>query len=147
MRQETPFGPVWIFPDALPEKAAKHGARLELMWPDLEGFSAMHAGPPPPCGAWVVRAPMVALERAGLQTGSASEHPVAEGTVWPPIDQVKPEPPMRRWIVEYTPGPPAIGTLTTEAIEAKTSEEVWQIIKDRHRWVMIHKVREPRDGE
>lgn len=46
----------------------------------------MHTGSPKG-GAWVVRAPMAALEKAGLPTGSAAEHPVAEGTVWPPIDQ------------------------------------------------------------
>lgn len=84
MRQDTPFGPVWIFPDMLPEKAAMHGARLELLWPDLEGFSAMHTGAPSG-GAWIVRAPLAALENAGLPTDSAAEHPVAEGTVWPPI--------------------------------------------------------------
>lgn len=84
MRQDTPFGPVWIFPDMLPKKAAMHGARLDLLWPDLEGFSAMHTtlfG----SGAWVVRAPLAALEKNGLSTDSAAEHPVAEGTVWPPI--------------------------------------------------------------
>jgi hypothetical protein len=84
MREDTPFGPVWLFPDALPEKAAKHGARIELLWPDLEGFSAMHTGPPTG-GAWVVRAPLAALERAGFRTDSAAEYPVKEGTVWPPI--------------------------------------------------------------
>jgi hypothetical protein len=84
MREDTVFGPVWLFPDFLPEKAAKHGVRLELMWPTLEGFTAMHTGPPKG-GGWVVRAPMAALEKAGLPTDSASEHPVKEGTVWPPI--------------------------------------------------------------
>ena len=84
MREDTPFGPVWIFPDFLPMRAAMHGARLELAWPDLEGFSAMHTGPPTG-GGWVVRAPLAALEKAGLRTDSAAEHPVAEGTVWPPI--------------------------------------------------------------
>lgn len=84
MREDTVFGPVWLFPDFLPEKAAKQGVRLELMWPDLEGFTAMHTGPPTG-GGWVVRAPMAALLHAGLPTDSAAEHPVAEGTVWPPI--------------------------------------------------------------
>lgn len=84
MREDTVFGPVWLFPDFLPEKAAKHGARLELMWPDLEGFTAMHTGPAKG-GGWVVRAPMAALAARGLPTDSASEHPVKEGTVWPPI--------------------------------------------------------------
>lgn len=83
MRQDTPFGPVWLFPDMLPEKAAKHGARLDLLWPDLDGFSAMHMGPGKG-GAWLVRAPKEALDRAGYRTDSAAEHPVAEGTVWPP---------------------------------------------------------------
>ena len=84
MRVDTPFGPVWMYPDMLPEKAAMHGPRLELLWPDLEGFIAMHPvlgrG-----GEWVVRAPKAALEKAGFPTDSAAEHPVAEGTVWPPI--------------------------------------------------------------
>jgi hypothetical protein len=93
MRQDTPYGPVWLFPDMLPERAAMHGARLELAWPDLEGFSAMHTGPPKG-GAWVVRAPLAALERAGLPTDSAAEHPVKEGTVWPPIHKtIRPLPP------------------------------------------------------
>lgn len=140
MRTDTPFGPVWLFPDNLPEKAAMHGARLELLWPDLEGFSAMHTGPPNG-GAWLVRAPTAALEKAGLPTASASEHPVAEGTVWPPIDQ-ETESRTRTWIVEYTPGPPAVGTLTSEEVEAETADDAWQVIKDRHRWVMIHKVKE-----
>jgi len=126
---------VWIYPDALPEKAAMHGARLELLWPDLDGFVAMHMGPSHG-GAWIVRAPKAALKEAGLPTGSASEHPVAEGTVWPPIDQG-----VQNWIVEYTPGPPAIGVLTTEIVKAESADEAHQIIKDRHRWVMIHKVR------
>lgn len=84
MRHDTPLGPVWIYPDMLPSKAAMQGARLELMWPDLEGFTAMHTGPETG-GAWFVRAPKAALEKAGLPTRSAAEHPVAEGTVWPPI--------------------------------------------------------------
>lgn len=84
MRQDTPLGPVWLIPDMLPDKVAMHSARLELLWPDLEGFSAMHTGPSSG-GAWLVRAPMAALEAAGLPTGSAAEHPVKEGTVWPPI--------------------------------------------------------------
>jgi len=48
---------------------------------------------------------------------------------------------IRKWIVEYTPGPPAIGVLTTEVVKAESADEAHQIIKDRHRWVMIHKVR------
>lgn len=88
MRRDTPLGPVWIIPDMLPEKAAKHAARLALAWPDLEGFTAMHTGPPNG-GAWLVRAPAKALEASLFPTGSASEHLVAEGTVWPPIDQVE----------------------------------------------------------
>lgn len=84
MRQDTPFGPVWLFPDVLPDRAAMHGARMDLLWPDLEGFSAMHTGPSTG-GAWVVRASLAALEQAGFPTDSAAEHPVAEGTVWPPI--------------------------------------------------------------
>lgn len=88
MRQDTDIGPVWLFPDMLPEKAAKHGARLDLMWPDLEGFIAMHMGPTRG-GAWLVRAPTAALKALGLPTGSASEHPVAEGTVWPPLTEAE----------------------------------------------------------
>jgi hypothetical protein len=85
MRHDTPLGPVWIFPDGLGSKAAMQGARLELMWPDLEGFDAKHTGPNPG-GAWFVRAPKAALEARGMLTGSAAEHPVAEGTVWPPTN-------------------------------------------------------------
>jgi hypothetical protein len=81
---ETPFGPVWMVPDNLPEKVAMQAARLALAWPDLDGFVAMHTGPPRG-GAWLVRAPMAALEARGLPTGSAAEHPVKEGTVWPPL--------------------------------------------------------------
>jgi len=91
LRQDTPYGPVWLFPDMLPSKAAMHGARLELLWPDLEGFSAMHTGPPEG-GTWIVRAPIAALEKAGLPTDSAAEHPVAEGTCWPPIHKESPFP-------------------------------------------------------
>lgn len=92
MRADTSFGPVWLFPDSLPERAAMHGARLELMWPDLDGFTAMHTGPTKG-GAWVVRAPKAALEKCGLATDSAAEHPVEEGTAWPPIHI----PPPDRW--------------------------------------------------
>lgn len=84
MRKDTPYGPVWIFPDSLSEKTARHGARLDLMWPDLDDFVAMHAGARRG-GAWFVRAPQAALEARGLPTGSAAEHPVAEGTIWPPL--------------------------------------------------------------
>jgi hypothetical protein len=84
MRQDTPFGLVWVYPDFLPKRAAMHGARLELAWLNLEGFSAMHTGPDPG-GVWVVRAPLAALKAAGLRTDSAAEHPVRKGTVWPPI--------------------------------------------------------------
>ncbi len=87
IRKDTPYGPVWIVSDMLPEKAAKQTARLELMWPDLEGFIAGHTGPPQG-GAWLVRAPLEALKARGFPTGSASEHPVAEGTLWPPIEPV-----------------------------------------------------------
>lgn len=114
MREDTVFGPVWLFPDFLPEKAAKQGARLELMWPDLEGFTAMHTGPPTG-GGWVVRAPMAALKKAGLPTDSASEHPVKEGTVWPPIHIPVPN----RLVFKA----PAIG-----------SEELYNQIKRRRDW-------------
>lgn len=83
-RTDTQFGPVWLIPDMLPEKAAMHAARLELCWPDLDGFTAMHTGPLKG-GAWLVRAPLKALAAAGEPTGSAAEYPVADGTVWPPI--------------------------------------------------------------
>lgn len=86
MRQDTPLGPVWILPDNLGAKASKHYARLELAWPDLDGFIAMHTGPEKG-GAWVVRAPKAALEAANELTGSAAELPVKEGTVWPPIQK------------------------------------------------------------
>jgi len=82
-RADTPFGPVWLVSDRIPEKAAKHVARLELLWPDLEGFIAMHTGPDGG-GAWCVRAPIAALEARGFRSDSGAEHPVAEGTVWPP---------------------------------------------------------------
>jgi hypothetical protein len=83
MRVDTPYGPVWLYPDTLPMKVAMQGARLELAWPDLNGFSAMHTGSGDE-GAWVVRAPLAALERAGYRSDSAAEYPVKEGTVWPP---------------------------------------------------------------
>jgi hypothetical protein len=83
MRVDTPYGPVWLYPDTLPMKAAMQGARLDLLWPDLNGFSAMHTGSGDE-GAWVVRAPLAALERTGYRTDSAAEYPVKEGTVWPP---------------------------------------------------------------
>lgn len=88
MREDTPLGPVWLVPDMLGEKGAKTTARLDLMWPDLDGFVAMHTGPSPG-GAYLVRAPRVALETAGLPLGSAAELPVAEGTVWPPIAEAE----------------------------------------------------------
>lgn len=86
MRQDTPLGPVWVVPDTLPEKAAKHAARLDLTWPDLEGFVAMHTGPSRG-GGWVVRAPEAALRARGYPVTSAAELPVKEGTVWPPISE------------------------------------------------------------
>lgn len=85
MRVDTPFGPVWTFPDALGKKAAMHGARLELLWPNLEGFTADHTGPRFG-GAWLVKAPKAALEARGFRTYSASENPTAEGKVWPPLN-------------------------------------------------------------
>jgi hypothetical protein len=30
MRVDTPYGPVWLYPDTLPMKAAMQGARLDL---------------------------------------------------------------------------------------------------------------------
>lgn len=84
MKYDTDLGPVWIVPDALPEKVAKQEARLYLMWPDLEGFTAMHMGDARG-GAWLVRAPRAALARMNMPLASASEYPVAEGTVWPPV--------------------------------------------------------------
>lgn len=84
MRSDTPLGPVWLAPAGLGEKAAKQAARLDLAWPDLDGFVAMHTGNGP-TAAWVVRAPRAALEACGFATGSAAELPVADGTVWPPI--------------------------------------------------------------
>lgn len=84
MRVATELGPVWLVPDKLPEKVAKQAARLDLAWPDLDGFVAMHTGHGDE-GAWLIRAPREALEARGLPTGSAAELPVAEGTVWPPI--------------------------------------------------------------
>lgn len=83
-RVDTTLGPCWLVPDFLGEKAAKHTARLDLAWPDLDGFVAMHTGPSPG-GAFVVRAPKAALEARGLPSGSAAEHPVADGTAWPPL--------------------------------------------------------------
>lgn len=75
---------MWLVPANLGEKAAKHLARLELAWPDLEGFVAMHTGAGP-SAAFVVRAPRAALEARGLPIGSAAEAPVRDGTCWPPI--------------------------------------------------------------
>lgn len=83
-RTDTKFGPVWIFPDMLPQKAAKHGARMDLAWPDLEGFTAEHMGNARG-GAWLVRAPIEALAARHFPTDSGAEHPVEEGTIWPPI--------------------------------------------------------------
>lgn len=84
MRTDTPLGPVWLVPDNLGEKVAKTTAQLDLAWPDLDGFVAAHTGPSPG-GAYLVRAPMAALKSRDLPTGSAAEHPVAEGTAWPPL--------------------------------------------------------------
>lgn len=86
MRHDTPLGPVWLVPDTLPEKAAMHAARLDLEWPDLEGFVAMHTGPPKG-GTWLVRAPRKALRTRGYLTTAAAELPVKEGTAWPPISK------------------------------------------------------------
>lgn len=86
MRKDTPLGPVWIVPDMLPEKSAKHTARMDLQWPDLNGFVAMHTGPPRG-GMWIIRAPKVALEARGLPITAAAELPVKEGTCWPPISE------------------------------------------------------------
>jgi hypothetical protein len=88
-RTDTPRGPVWLVPGGLGEKAAKHTARLDLLWPDLDGFVAMHTGTGL-TSAWLVRAPRAALEARGLPIGSAAELPVADGTVWPPLDEVVP---------------------------------------------------------
>lgn len=86
MRQDTPYGPIWLFPDYIGEKTAKQGARIDLLWPDLDGFVAMHFGTTGIDGGFLVRAPKAALEKAGCKhTDSAAEYPVAEGTVWPPI--------------------------------------------------------------
>lgn len=87
-RTDTEFGPVWLVPDMLGEKGAKTVARLDLMWPDLDGFDAAHTGPSPG-GAYLVRAPRAALEARDLPTGSAAEVPVADGTVWPPVADAK----------------------------------------------------------
>lgn len=86
MRRDTPLGPVWIVTDALGEKAAKHYARLELAWPDIDGFVAMHAGPSRG-GVFLIRAPREALEKNGYPITSAAELPVREGTAWPPLSE------------------------------------------------------------
>lgn len=86
MRNDTPLGPVWIVPDFLAEKVAKHAVRIELMLPDLDGIVAMHTGPSPG-GAWIVRAPRAALEAHGYPTTAAAELPVKDGTCWPPISE------------------------------------------------------------
>lgn len=86
MREDTPLGPVWIIPDHLGEKAAKHAVRLELLLPDLDGIVAMHTGPPKG-GVWIVRAPCAALEERGFPITTAAELPVKEGTCWPPISE------------------------------------------------------------
>jgi hypothetical protein len=86
MRQDTPIGPIWIVPDFMSEKVAKQAARLDLMWPDLEGFVAMHTGPKNG-GVWIVRAPRAALEAREYPVTAAAELPVKEGTCWPPISE------------------------------------------------------------
>lgn len=86
MRQDTPLGPVWLVPDHLGEKAARHAVRLELLLPDLDGIVAMHTGPANG-GAFVVRAPRAALEEHGYPTTSAAELPVKDGTCWPPLSE------------------------------------------------------------
>lgn len=85
-RTDTPLGPVWMVMDGLSEDAAKHYARLDLAWPDIDGFVAMHTGPPKG-GAWVVRAPLEALVARHMLPHSAAELPVKDGTVWPPISE------------------------------------------------------------
>lgn len=87
MRKDTPLGPVWIVPNTLPERAAKHAARLDLGWPNLDGFVAMHTGPKIG-GMWIVRAPRAALIANNCLITSAAELPVKEGTCWPPISEV-----------------------------------------------------------
>lgn len=84
MRVDTPFGRVWVVPDILGERGAKVYAQLDLTWPSIDGFSAMHTGPETN-GAFLVRAPMDALEKNGLSLYSAAEWPVKDGTVWPPL--------------------------------------------------------------
>lgn len=85
MRTDTPLGPVWLVPDHLGEKGARKLAQLDLAWPEIDGFVAMHTGPARG-GAFVVRAPRAALEERGLPIGSAAELPTADGTAWPPIE-------------------------------------------------------------
>lgn len=86
MRHDTPLGPVWIVPDHLSEELAKQTVRLELMLPNLDGIVAMHTGPRRG-GAWIVRAPRVALEERGYPITAAAELPVKEDTCWPPISE------------------------------------------------------------
>lgn len=85
MKQDTPIGRVWLVPDMLGYKGAKVHAQLDLMWPTIDGFVALHTGPSRG-GAFLVRAPREALEARGLPTGSAAERPVADDKVWPPSD-------------------------------------------------------------
>jgi hypothetical protein len=57
---------------------------------------------------------------------------------------------VRRFQVEYTPGPPAIGVLTTAVVEADDADAAEDQIKDLHAWVMVHRVlamTEPGAGE
>lgn len=71
-----------------------HYARLDLMWPDLDGFVALHTGPPRG-GAYVVRAPRAALLARGLPIGSAAEIPIPDDSAWPPLQYEHPLGPVR----------------------------------------------------
>lgn len=46
----------------------------------------------------------------------------------------------KSWVVKFTPGPPAIGVLTTETVKAETENDAREIINNRYMWVMIHEV-------
>jgi hypothetical protein len=48
----------------------------------------------------------------------------------------------RRFAVEYTPGPPAIGTLTRTEVDAEDASAAADAVKAQHRWCMIHRVEE-----
>jgi len=89
--------------------------------------------------------PLLLPGEKGIIVMPTSTEPLDVPNLAPPGPPTKS--PERNWIVEYTPGPPAIGVLTTEPVAAESADKAHQIIKDRHRWVMIHRVWEKHDDD